>query len=135
MTNPQPYLAGLHDAPEIHLARFARLYMPPNAPDTLRLLWLMASSRWEPTPENAVLAGFLNLRDTVRHLADDGVQIESEVVTRESPYSGKTRTVRYRLVPSPASLTRAYGLLIAGGFVEHPQRLRTVPVPTPEVPR
>jgi len=122
MINPQPYLVGLHDHPGISLAHFARLCMPPGAPDGLRLLWLMASMGWEPTPDSAVLAGFLNLRDTIRHLSDDGVKIESETVTRDSPYSGTTRTVRYRLVPSPDSLKVAYGMLIAAGFIERPQR-------------
>lgn len=120
MANPQPFLAELYPEKEVTLADFTRLCMPSGAPDRFRLLWLMASTDWEPSPENAVLAGFLNLRDTVDNLADIGIKILARKAKRTSPYSGATRTKSYRLIPDPDNLRLAYGLLIRNGFVEGP---------------
>ena len=113
----QPFLSGFHSAGTITLADFALLCLPPNTPDRYRLLWLMASTDWQPTPPEAVNQGFLNLRDTIRHLKDEGIQIVSVSASRQNPYSGSTTTERYRLVPDPQSLKVAYGLLIGAGFV------------------
>lgn len=112
----QPYLSNLYSKGEVTLSDFSHLCLPPGATEKYRLLWLMATTGWEPTPREAQSEGFSNLRDTVRHLRDSGVKIKSIPEPRRSPFSGQTCTERYSLLPESESLQIAFGLLRDAGI-------------------